>query len=69
MDTSKTHTFVDEKFDAEFVEPLKKFIEIPNLSPFFDQEFHTNGLIQEAAEFVIEYAEKLNIEGLTHKFY
>jgi len=69
MDSTKTNNYVDEHFDAKFLQPLKDFIEIPNLSPFFDEEFHTNGLIQNAAEYVIEYAKGMNIEGLTHTFY
>lgn len=64
MDTEKTKTYVNENFEKYFVEPLSNFIKIENLTPAFDPEFFTNGLIQQAADYVKQYAESLNIEGL-----
>lgn len=42
-------------------------MKIPNLSPNFDEEFYTNGKINEAIDYVIEFYKSLNIEGLSHK--
>jgi acetylornithine deacetylase/succinyl-diaminopimelate desuccinylase-like protein len=36
------------------------------LSPHYDNEFLTNGLINQAMDFVIDYADKLKIPNLTH---
>lgn len=69
MDSAKTSGYVEENFDKDFLQPLIEFIKIPNLSPFFDQEFFSNGLIENAADHVIEYAKAMNIEGLEHTFY
>ena len=67
MDPDKTMEFVDANFEEHFVKPLSEFIEIPNLSPNFDQEFLENGLIFKAVELVQSWAEGLEIPGLaTH---
>ena len=69
MDPEKTNEYIDANFEEVFIKNLSKFIEIPNLSPAFDQEFYTNGLIDQAIEYVIEFSKSLNIEGLEHRFY
>lgn len=69
MDAAKTKEFVDEHFDKNFVEPLSDFIRIPNLTPAFDPEYLTNGLVEKSIEFIKNYAESLNIEGLEFHHY
>eukprot|EP01134_Creolimax_fragrantissima_P006044 CFRG6044T1 len=69
MDSKRTKSFVESNFAEFFLNPLKGFIEIPNLTPAFDKTFHTNGLIEKGCEFIINYAEALNIEGLTHRLH
>ena len=66
MDTEKIHTYIDTHFETQFITPLSGFVEIPNLSPNFDSEFFSNGLIQKAIQYVIDYSESLGIKGLTH---
>ncbi len=52
-----------------YVKGLSDFIRCPNLSPMYDSEFLTNGLIQDAMVLVDDYINKLGIEGLTrHEF-
>lgn len=41
------------------------FIEIPNLTPAFDPEFLSNGLIDNAVDFVVDFAEK-QVSGFGH---
>lgn len=65
MDAQKTSDFVKEHFEKSFVEPLSDYIRIPNLTPAFDPEYFSNGLIQKGIEFVREYADSLQIDGLT----
>lgn len=64
MDFAKTNEFVEEHFEKTFLEALKDFIRIDNLTPAFDPEYFSNGKIQQAIEFVRKYAESLEIEGL-----
>jgi acetylornithine deacetylase/succinyl-diaminopimelate desuccinylase-like protein len=44
---------------------LMKFIEIPNLSRGFDAEWETNGLLEKACNFNVEFGKSLGIKGLT----
>lgn len=69
MDFAKTNAYVDAHFEEHFVEPLSRFIEIPNLSPDYDQEFYTNGLINQAIDNVFDFADSLKIPGLEHHVY
>lgn len=64
MDTEKTKKYVDEHYEEFFIKPLSEFIKVPNLTPAFDPEFHSNGLIQDAIRCVKDYALGLEIEGL-----
>jgi acetylornithine deacetylase/succinyl-diaminopimelate desuccinylase-like protein len=68
-DKQKTLDYVESHWDNWYVKGLSEFIEIPNLSPLFDAEFHTNGEIWNAAKLVDSYIQKLEIKGLTkHEF-
>lgn len=69
MDEAKTQEFVEQHFEKSFVEPLSDYIRIPNLTPAFDPEYLTNGLVNKAIEFVKDYATSLNIEGLEFHWY
>lgn len=40
---------------------LMKYVEIPNLSIDFDQDYFTNGLIEKAAVHIIKFIEDLKI--------
>lgn len=64
MDKDKTLEYIDANFDKKFVEPLQEFIKIPNLTPAFDPEYFTNGLVQEAIQHIRAYADSMEIEGL-----
>lgn len=55
---------VKQHLDSTLVPALKKFIEIPNLSRNFDTEWETNGLMEQAVDLCIDYANQLGIEGL-----
>lgn len=63
MESSKfnvefTKNFV-EKYWKEQIQPnLEEFVRIPNLSKNFDKEWNTNGLLEKAAHFLLEWAKK-----------
>ena len=65
----KTETYIASQWEDWYVKGLSDFIECPNLSPMFDSEFLTNGLIWDCAKLVDDYINKLNIAGMTkHTF-
>lgn len=67
MDKAKTETFLEKTFEEVFMNNLKDYIRIPNLTPAFDPEYMTNGLLDQAIDFVVKFAEDLKIPGLeTH---
>jgi len=51
------------------LEGLKKFIEIPNLSPHYDEGYFTNGLMGQAVHFVGEWIKGQGIKGLEITYY
>lgn len=56
-------------WDSWYVKGISDFIEVPNLSPLFDEKFLENGLIWDAVKLVDGYVEKLGLKGLTrHEF-
>lgn len=68
-DAKATQEFVQSLWEDWYVKGLSDFITVPNLSPMFDAEFHTNGYIQEAIVLVDNYINKLEIVGMTkHSF-
>ena len=42
MDSAKLGQFVNDKWDSEIVPQLVDYIRIPNKSPMFDPQWHTN---------------------------
>jgi acetylornithine deacetylase/succinyl-diaminopimelate desuccinylase-like protein len=69
MNTENTKKYVEEHFEELFINPLSEFIKVPNLTPSFDPEFLSNGLIQEALRCVKTHALGLGIEGLEFHSY
>jgi len=64
MDYEKTKEFVDQKFETELLPGLSEFIKIDNLSPFYDTEWNTNGKLEKAAQFCLDWVLKQEVAGL-----
>jgi len=63
MDSKSLRKYVDKQFLINILPNLMNFIRIPNLSPSYDQNWKTNGLIFKAASLVTSYAKYLNIKN------
>jgi len=48
---------------------LKRFIDIPNLSRNFDPEWETNGLLEQACNLCLEYAQEIGVQGYEARLY
>lgn len=57
--------FVTDNFEATVVEPLKEFIRIPNQSRNYDKDYLTNGLLENACNFVMDWARKQGLENFS----
>ena len=69
MNKEKTLSFVESKWKNWYVKGLADFIKVPNLSPNYDANFLTNGLIEQAMELVDNYINELNIKGISKKVF
>ena len=56
-----------ELFETNLVKALSDFVAIPNLSRYYDEEFHTNGHIEKAIEYCIDWANRQGVKGLSVK--
>ena len=44
---------------------LKKYISIPNQSPDYDPDIHTNGLQEQACDLLVDWVKEQNVKDLT----
>jgi acetylornithine deacetylase/succinyl-diaminopimelate desuccinylase-like protein len=65
MDSKKTGAFVDEVWESSIIPALKKYIEIPNLSPAFDADWKKNGHMDKAAGLISDWVKSREVTGLT----
>jgi hypothetical protein len=59
MNKEKTLEYVESQWDNWFVKGLSDFIRIPNLSPEFDPQYLTNGLLEKSMDHVDNYINQL----------
>lgn len=57
--------YIHKTFDETFLPSLMDFVKIPNLSPLFDPEWNTNGLLIKAANHLKDFADSLELKGYT----
>ena len=69
LNKEETLKNIEERWDNWYIKGLEDFIRCPNLSPAYDAEFLTNGLIQQAIELVDNYVKQLDIAGITRQVF
>ena len=69
LNKEETLKNINDHWDNWYIKGLEDFIRVPNLSPNYDAEFLTNGLIQQAMECVDKYVDALKIEGISKKIF
>ena len=63
MDTKSLKKYIDKQFSLNVIPNLMNFIRIPNLSPLYDENWDTNGLLLKAANLVISFAKSLELKN------
>lgn len=63
MDKKSFQKYVNEMFALNTLPALKNFIRIPNLSPGFDPNWKTNGLLDKAANLIVSFAKSLQLKN------
>ena len=69
MDKDKTLKVVSDHWDSWYVPGLSDFVRVPNLTTMVDDEYLTNGKVEEAMELVDNYINKIGIKGLSKKIF
>lgn len=64
MNYEKTTNIIENYFEQEVLPGLCDFVRIDNLSPFFDKEWNTNGKLEKAATFLLDWVNKQGVIGL-----
>ncbi|KAL4505955.1 hypothetical protein ABPG72_013716 [Tetrahymena utriculariae] len=67
MDFKKTEDWVNNKWDHDIQPVLEEYIRIPNQSHGFDPKWNENGLLEKAANLLLEWAKKQEIKGAKYE--
>jgi len=65
MKAASTTETVERLFTTA-IPALEAYIRIPNQSPSFDPQIHTNGLQEQAVTVIVDWAMAQGIKGLKH---
>ena len=64
MNFEATNKLIESEFEKSVLPGLCDFIKIDNLSPFFDPEWNSNGKLEKAAEFLLNWVNAQGVKGL-----
>ena len=62
MDKKSFQKYIEKTFTSDTLPYLMNFIRIPNLSPAYDFNWKTNGLLEKCANFVLSYIQSLKLK-------
>eukprot|EP01017_Pseudomicrothorax_dubius_P032175 TRINITY_DN4183_c0_g1_i1.p1 TRINITY_DN4183_c0_g1~~TRINITY_DN4183_c0_g1_i1.p1 ORF type:complete len:503 (-),score=169.11 TRINITY_DN4183_c0_g1_i1:111-1619(-) len=65
LNVESTAQLVEKQVTENIIPSLLDFVRIPNLSRLYDPEWKTNGLLEKAANFLIDWVKSQNIKGLS----
>jgi len=64
VDESKVADFIEKSWDDSVLQTLQDYIAIPNQSPEYDPQIHTNGYQEKAVTLLTEWVKKCNVKKL-----
>ncbi|KAL4468361.1 hypothetical protein ABPG72_012255 [Tetrahymena utriculariae] len=67
VDAQKTIDWVEQHWTKSILSTLEDFIRIPNQSRAFDPEWNSNGLQEQAANLLLEWAKAQNLKGAKYE--
>jgi len=65
MNTTKTHSFIEQQWNTSIVPALQEYLTIPNQSPAYDPQWNTNGYMDQATDLIANWIRGQKIPGLT----
>ena len=63
MDSISLKKYIEKQFNINILPNLKNFIRIPNLSPAYDINWNTNGLLLKAANLIVSFGKSLSLKN------
>ena len=63
MDKKSLEKYIEKTFTYDTIPYLMDLIRIPNLSPAFDFNWKTNGLLDKKANFIMSYIQSIKIKN------
>ena len=67
LDNQAVKDFVSAKWENEITPKLQEYIKIPNISPLYDAEIHTNGHQEKVVELMVDWAKEQKVENFDLK--
>lgn len=67
MDASRLASYISNEIDSNLIPALSRFISVPSLSPDFDADWESNGLMLEAMNELISYVDSLQIQHISQR--
>ncbi|MBI3799378.1 MAG: M20 family metallopeptidase [Deltaproteobacteria bacterium] len=64
METSKTRHFAEQTWTESIIPALKEYLTIPNQSPAYDVNWHSNGYMDQAVELIANWIRAQDVSGL-----
>ncbi|OMJ91769.1 hypothetical protein SteCoe_5672 [Stentor coeruleus] len=65
VDTAELQARLEKGIDEQVIPVLMEYIRIPSLSPLFDPNWESNGLMEKAQDILLSYVRSLNIKNFT----
>ena len=63
MDKKSFQKYIEKMFTYNTLPYLMDFIRIPNLSPSFDYNWRSNGLLEKTANFILSFISSLSLKN------
>jgi len=68
MDLAAIHAWIEEQWESHALSSLADFIEIPALSPAFDDEWAANGYLDDTIDLFLGWLGTLPMKSSTHNY-
>ena len=65
IDLEAIHAWVDEQWESHALGSLAEFIEIPALSPAFDEDWATHGYLDDTIDLFLKWLGTLPMKGMS----
>lgn len=65
INSDRLKQYVEDNYESKVIPALIEYIKIDNLSRTYDTEWNTNGKLQKAAQYIVQWVRDLKVDGLS----